>query len=419
MANAMLVSRITALWLFSTLVAGCDPATRQTPSGAPGKSPAAKSNSHLPASKPRISFQKVDDTPNAIFLVEGLPSTFIDALAAADLTEADWSEFFAVYVDQPGKPHNDTSPIVGSYQVLQGRLRFRPRYNVDAGVAYRAVFDAARLPAGLTASGHELPASPFTLEITLPQAEPTTATSLVAVYPTSDELPENQLKFYLHFSGPMSRGQAYRHITLLTDKAEVIEDPFLELGEELWDRSGTRFTLFFDPGRIKRGLKPREDLGPALEEGKDYVLVVDRRWLDAQGFPLVAELRKSIKVVAPDNEPPNEKKWRLQPPAAGQRAPLAVLFPEPLDRALLERMIWVVDVQEEMVAGQVQIDQQETRWQFTPARPWRKGNYRLIADTALEDRAGNSLGRPFEVDEFSKIDQRSDDKTVSLDFEIQ
>ena len=34
--------------------------------------------------------------------------------------------------------------------------------------------------------------------------------------------------------------------------------------------------MFFDPGRIKRGLKPREQFGPALQEGKSYVLVIDR-----------------------------------------------------------------------------------------------------------------------------------------------
>ena len=33
-----------------------------------------------------------------------------------------------------------------------------------------------------------------------------------------------------------------------------------------------RFTLFFDPGRIKRGLLSQQELGIALHEGKRYTL---------------------------------------------------------------------------------------------------------------------------------------------------
>src|SRR5205823_5383949 len=99
--------------------------------------------------------------------------------------------------------------------------------------------------------------------------------AVAQVYPTADELPENLLKFYLHFTGPMRRGEAYDHLRLLDAQGKVVERSFLELGEELWDGSGRRFTLVIDPGRIKRGLKPREDLGPVLEAGKSYTLVID------------------------------------------------------------------------------------------------------------------------------------------------
>src|SRR5262249_5583071 len=157
----------------------------------------------------------------------------------------------------------------------------------------------------------------------------------VHVYPTRDRLPENQLKFYLHFSAPMSRGEAYDRVRLLDDKGKLVEKPFLELAEELWDDSGTRFTLFFDPGRIKRGLKPREIYGPALEEGKSYTFVVDRGWPDAEGNPLKAEFRKSFRVGPPDDTQPDVANWKLTPPSPGTDAPLTVTFPEPLDHAML------------------------------------------------------------------------------------
>ena len=46
-------------------------------------------------------------------------------------------------------------------------------------------------------------------------------------------------------------------------------------------------------------------------------------------------------------------------------------------------------------------------WQFTPAEPWEVGKYDVAADTALEDVAGNQIGRPFEVDVFRKSSERS------------
>jgi hypothetical protein len=47
-----------------------------------------------------------------------------------------------------------------------------------------------------------------------------------------------------------------------------------------------RLTLFIDPGRIKRGVLPLEEVGPALEEGKRYTLMIDRDLKDGTGNPL-------------------------------------------------------------------------------------------------------------------------------------
>ena len=69
----------------------------------------------------------------------------------------------------------------------------------------------------------------------------------------------------------MSRGEVYRRVRLVGEQGDV-DLPFLELGEELWDPEGRRLTLLFDPGRIKRGLKPREDAGQILQPGKRYAL---------------------------------------------------------------------------------------------------------------------------------------------------
>jgi hypothetical protein len=232
-------------------------------------------------------------------------------------------------------------------------------------------------------------------------------------------LPENLLRFYIHFSAPMSRGEAYHRIKLLDAKGKPVADPFLELAEELWSTDGTRFTLLFDPGRIKRGLKPREEVGPVLEAGKSYCVVIDRDWPDAMGNPLQAEFRKSFRVGTPDDSSPDPKRWSVRPPRANTRDPLEVDFPEPLDRALLDRLIAVQDAEGKILAGRVSIVREETRWRFTPKGPWGAGNYRLVVGADLEDVAGNSIARPFEVDATGPISVQVRTETVVLPFRIE
>ena len=177
-----------------------------------------------------------------------------------------------------------------------------------------------------------------------------------SVYPSAETLPENLLRFYLQFSAPMSRGEAYTHIRLLNAAGRAVADPFLELNEELWSGDGRRFTLLFDPGRIKRGLKPREEVGPILEAGKSYTLVIDHRWPDAQGNLLARDFRKSFGAGPPDQESPSPRDWIIQAPAAGTRHPLEVEFSEPLDSALARRLIVVRDRQNRIVQGLVGLE---------------------------------------------------------------
>lgn len=49
------------------------------------------------------------------------------------------------------------------------------------------------------------------------------------------------------------------------------------------------------------------------------------------------------------------------------------------------------------VAGDADVRAAETRWVFTPREPWQDREYQLAALAALEDTAGNRVGRPFEV----------------------
>ncbi len=52
----------------------------------------------------------------------------------------------------------------------------------------------------------------------------------------------------------------------------------------------------------------------------------------------------------------------------------------------------------ESVLGRPVVEEGERRWEFHPGMRWRQGKYLLRVETILEDLAGNSVGRPFEVD---------------------
>jgi hypothetical protein len=324
------------------------------------------------------------------------------------LDAAQQSAVFRVFVDAG---LDDPPPIAGKLAVERGAIRCTLRYPLERGVRYRAIFDRSKLAGG--ASDDAITAA-FAIE--KPAARPTVVDT---IYPTAGVLPENQLKFYLHFSAPMSRGEAYRHVHLVDLTAnEEVDAPFLELGEELWDGDFRRFTLLCDPGRVKRGLKPREELGAVLQEGHRYALVVDKDWRDATRTPLAAGARKEFSVGPPDDEPIDPASWKIEPPAAGGADPLVVRFGEPLDRALVERIVWVADGSGEKLPGAIRTADHESTWHFTPQDPWRAGRYQLVAETTLEDLAGNAIGRPFEVDEVKPIHERIETKAVSLPFSV-
>ncbi len=348
----------------------------------------------------------------ATFIVTGLDAGQLEELAKIKGDQSKWNALFAVSVRSERKPE-DRPPMLGSYRIEHETLVFEPRFSLERGLHYRAVFNPSRLP-----SATRKEENPIAAEFVIPNPKTTRTTVVDHVYPSVNLLPENQLKFYIHFTAPMSRGEAYRHIHLLKSGGDEVELPFLELGEELWDRAAKRFTLFFDPGRIKRGLKPRAELGPALEEGKSYTLVIDRDWPDADGNPLKECFRKSFRAGPPDDQPPDLKTWKIQSPSAGTMQSLTVRFPKPMDHALLQRMIWVVDGAGGKLEGQVEVNNEETRWQFTPQRVWQAGNHHLILDAALEDLAGNSIGRPFEVDVFQPIQREVKKELIELPFQV-
>ena len=311
-----------------------------------------------------------------------------------------WASVLAVYT---GPKSSDVPPLTGTYSIASGELVFRPRFPLAPGLHLRAIFS----PPG----GDSVEA-----EFDVPKGAPATPSARVShVYPSGDTLPANALKLYVYFSAPMSRGNSWVHLKLLRDDNTVIAAPFLELDQELWDRDHRRFTILFDPGRIKRGLASLDEAGPALEAGRSYTLVISSDWLDGRGVPMVEEYRKTFRIVPEDRTPPDPKKWRVTAPRAGTSDPLVIRFPDPLDYALLQHEIEVAP----HLAGTVSVGAHEREWRFTPDAPWKRGDFKIVVKTDLEDLAGNHILRAFDVDTFDPITPRLAAETITLPLKIR
>jgi hypothetical protein len=249
--------------------------------------------------------------------------------------------------------------------------------------------------------------------------EATEATTVVArVYPSGDIVPANMLRMYIEFSAPMGRPSGVEFIHLLDHEGKEIAGAVLPLDYEFWSPDHTRFTVFFDPGRVKKGILPNQQMGRPLEAGRTVTLVVDAAWRDAHGLPLKEGYRRQFRVEAPAEKPLDTRRWRIEAPVSGSRMAMTVTFPTALDRGLLMRAL-SVSRDGASIEGDVVIGQAETRWSFAPKEPWRAGAYQLVALDILEDVAGNQIGRAFEVDNFDTVDKSPNPQTITIPFTVQ
>lgn len=330
--------------------------------------------------------------------LSGLDGSALSTLRGSQWSAAEWQRMLAVRVG--GGPVDLLAPaMAGAYEIRSNAVVFVPAFPLQAGVEYRASFQ----PWGVPGAGPGGKVVGVVHRVPEGSREPVTVVE--AVYPTASAVPENLLKFYLQFSGAMSRKQVYDHVRLLDDKGAPVELPFLEIDEELWDPGMTRLTLLFDPGRIKRGVKPLEDVGSALVPGRSYTLVVDAGWLDAQGRRLKGEHRKSFRVVEADRQPIDPKAWKVGSVRAGTTMALEVDFGEPLEHALARRLIQVVDSSGQALPGKWTLGHEERSGRFVPERGWPRGVAKLRISGVLEDLAGNNPGKAFDVDVFERVER--------------
>ena len=218
----------------------------------------------------------------------------------------------------------------------------------------------------------------------------------VRIEPNVEKVPANHLKFYLHFSKPMERGEAFRFLRLVEvndsgkEIAEVPE-PFREV--ELWDETFTRMTLWFHPGRQKPGVNLNVDIGPILEEGRSYRLEISPAWKTESGAKLGGSLEKVFEAAEMDDNQPDPATWGSGYGIdAKGRSVILIHTGETLDPESARRRIQVV-VEGEAIDFEVRNNQLA----FVP--PQKKvDSFRVVIDPRLEDLAGNSVARPFNLD---------------------
>jgi hypothetical protein len=334
--------------------------------------------------QPRLKFE------HGLVCVVGLPSE--RSASSTLISEEQWITILSVYTREAyNKKLNQ--PIAGRYSWIRDSIFFEPSYPFASGQTYHAVFNANAL--SNTGLRNETVSDRLELSFSIPD-ETYLPAAIEAVYPKSEKLPENLLRMYIHFSTPMMPGEAYSHIRLLREDGREVEKAFLIVDQELWDTERKRFTLLFDPGRIKRDLRSNIELGAPLRKGGKYILVIDSAWRDVHGHVLEKSFRKSFSAYEAERAKISPRQWKVSTPLEGSRSDVVISFDRPIDNALAQKYIRISSPSGEISGRAMTVN--DTTWKFTPDHAWRKGKYVIQISPLLEDVCGNNVNNPFDLD---------------------
>ncbi len=299
-----------------------------------------------------------------------------------DHDHADFSELLQVYVGNGKDCCKNKAPIAGSYEADNKSVRFIPRFNFVEGQDYVIRVQHQSEDRGIF---HKL--TPFKIQ----PSTPVVKSEVTAIYPSGDILPENVLRFYIHFSTPMKPHVAFDYIKLVDGSGNVDDAAFMKFKQELWSEDRKRLTVLMDPGRIKRNVSTNLSLGPALHEGESYELVVEGGWPAANGTEALASFSKSFSASNALRELPTPENWEITAPAIRTIDALKIKFDRPFDHQLLHKDIKVFSATGEVIQGEFLIGNHETEWRFQPDKDWVGERIYIVVDSELEDVAGNNF----------------------------
>jgi hypothetical protein len=324
--------------------------------------------------------------------VKALDAEVLYTFARYNNSTEEWKSVFIISTTEtPGVA------IDGSYVVMKSAVGFTPRFPFAKGVHYIARFNQEALVKNYNEV--YLPDAP-TEELRLAfsiEGENGATPHVVAIYPTTDLLPENVLRFHITFSSSMKKGEVYQRVRLLDESGKALDRPFLIVDEELWDDEMRSVTLMMDPGRIKRGLRKNIELGPPLSQGNVYTLEVAQGWPDKDGLRTAETFRKTFRCTGADRKQIDVTEWTVTPPVQ-QNDPLTMNFHEALDADMASSAFRIKDSNGNIVEGEFYTLVDQSGIRFEPAFPWAIDQYSVEVNPVLEDVAGNNLQRSFDED---------------------
>ncbi|MFO0180622.1 MAG: hypothetical protein ACK517_02445, partial [bacterium] len=155
--------------------------------------------------------------------VTGLSPVQFEALRALESNGREGATAFQLHVVPSGgfkSNEQESMPaVLGKLSLVEKpfALLFEPRFSLQDGIRYRA---------RLQLDGLIVQAELFR------ELEPKIPTTLgEKVDPTGARLPENLLKFYVHFSNPMAMRNVYEQVHLRDEEGCELVQPFLEIRE--------------------------------------------------------------------------------------------------------------------------------------------------------------------------------------------
>jgi len=147
------------------------------------------------ADVPQVKLVTLKPGEPAVIDLTGIDKEVLAVLREAKLPQDEWAKYCKVVVDEGTPEEIGARPgVAGTWSVTADAIRFEPQFKLLPGVKYL-----------ITCRLHDMPqlkrrATGFSGPLLIPKPPPGPPTSITAVYPSGNRLPENTLRLYVHFS---------------------------------------------------------------------------------------------------------------------------------------------------------------------------------------------------------------------------
>lgn len=309
------------------------------------------------------TFRWVDDTSSKNFGSVGIAKPLS--------TNTNWADQF--YLKTPAKGPK----MAGKYHLSRDSLFFIPAFPPDPDMRYQALLIVEN---DTFTSSHQ-----FQIKKRKPVE--------VNLWPAAGQLPANHLRFYLSFNQPMGFANPYDFLRLTVNN-HVVQEPWVEIAEHLWNRDRTRLTLLVHPGRIKRGVSPLATLGAVFKTGDQVELIVSEGWSTLSGSTLENQKNHYYTITPAIREPLKGMTIAASPVPLNSLEPLRLQVDRLLDPFLIQRYTVVLDRQGEIIAGNWTLDGDGLS--FIPEVAWTQQPWKWKIHPNMEDLSGNRLHHAFE-----------------------